>query len=373
MHCYAMFDILRQSIVRRGDAMETRFRSWWQQIKQRRAVIMVVVIILIIAIVLIIIGYWFDWTGFNGYNKVTITHIISGANAGTVTKTEEYQPGKGLWDWLQLIGILAIPVVVGFGAAWFTTQQSQAEANRAAQQVIESEANRKKRHDTDIEISNENREKQRETDLQIAADNQHEAAFRSYLDKMSELLIEKQLGESAPDDQVRKIARIQTLAVLLGLDPIRKGSVLQFLYEYGLIEKDNLIEKDKRIIDLFGANLSKADLGGANLSKADLGGANLREAQLYRANLREAILHGAYLHNANLRVADLSGADLREARLYGADLWRAILRGADLSGADLSGAHLNGAKLLGAIVTTEQLAQAKSLKDATMPDGSTHP
>jgi hypothetical protein len=40
---------------------------------------------------------------------------MSGTNAGTVTKTEEYQPGKGLWDWLQLLSMLAIPVVVGFG------------------------------------------------------------------------------------------------------------------------------------------------------------------------------------------------------------------------------------------------------------------
>jgi uncharacterized protein YjbI with pentapeptide repeats len=39
---------------------------------------------------------------------------------------------------------------------------------------------------------------------------------------------------------------------------------------------------------------------------------------------------------------------------------------ADLSGANLSGADLSGAK----DVTDEQLLQARSLKGATMPDGS---
>ena len=41
--------------------------------------------------------------------------------------------------------------------------------------------------------------------------------------------------------------------------------------------------------------------------------------------------------------------------------------------ANLVGAMLEDAKLLGANVTTEQLDKAKSLKGATMPDGSIHP
>ena len=70
-------------------------RSRWQQITEHWVTILVVVIILVIAIVLIIVGYRFDWTGFNGNSK----------------------SGKTLWDWLQLLGVLAIPIVVGLGAA----------------------------------------------------------------------------------------------------------------------------------------------------------------------------------------------------------------------------------------------------------------
>jgi hypothetical protein len=33
--------------------------------------------------------------------------------------------GKTLWDWLNLAGMLAIPVVVGLGTLWFTRQQAK--------------------------------------------------------------------------------------------------------------------------------------------------------------------------------------------------------------------------------------------------------
>ena len=236
------------------------FSSWLQQLKHHRIVIGVGAIVLVVVIVLIIIGYWFDWTGFNGYNKVTITHTISGTNAGTVNRTEEYQPGKALWDWLGLLAALAIPIVVGFGAAWFTTKQTQA-----------SEAANKRQHDTELEIS---------------TDNQREAALQAYIDKISELLLKEHLGERTEDgelkpeyEQVRNIARVRTLTVLPSLDKVRKGSVLLFLKEAGLINKE------KVFVDLSGAdfrevNLSGADLSGVWLNKVNLSGADLREAFL---------------------------------------------------------------------------------------------
>lgn len=64
--------------------------------------------------------------------------------------------------------------------------------------------------------------------------------------------------------------------------------------------------------------------------------------------------------------------DLREADLRGADLSGADLSGANLSGADLSGANLSGANLEDVKLTDEQLAQAKLIKDATMPGGTKH-
>src|SRR6266536_3800595 len=103
--------------------------SWWQQIKLHRVTIGVVAIVLVVVIAFIIIGYWFDWTGFNGYNQVTITRTISGTNAGTVTRTEEYQPRKEVWDWLQL---LIIPLVLAVGALLFNLATTRTEQKIAS-------------------------------------------------------------------------------------------------------------------------------------------------------------------------------------------------------------------------------------------------
>src|SRR6266516_4333272 len=216
-------------------------------------------------------------------NKVTTTKEIT-SSLPKITRTEEYQPGKGLWDWLQLLGVLAIPVVVGLGAAWYTVQQGKVS-------------------------DREN------------TDNQRETALQAYIDKMSELLLHEKLRDSAEEDEIRKIARVRTLTILPRLDANRKRSVLQFLYESGLIDNGKWC-----IVDLDGANLC-----GANLSGADL------------------------------RYADVRETNLDRAKLWGANLWRA-----DLGGASLSETNSKD--------DIEQLEkQAKSLKGATMPDGSIHP
>jgi uncharacterized protein YjbI with pentapeptide repeats len=169
------------------------------------------------------------------------------------------------------------------------------------------------------------------------------------------------LRDSAEEDEVRKIARVRTLTVLPRLDADRKMSVLQFLYESGLINKDKLI------IDLSGANLFQADLLQANLSNANLSAANLSPANLDGANLSEADLSGAF--GVGPIGAVIIRANLNRATLSGVTLIEANLNGVSLSEADISGADLRDAKN----ITIEELEkQAKSLKGATMPDGSIH-
>lgn len=254
---------------------------------------------------------------------------------------------KTLWDWLQLLASLAIPVVVGFGAVWFTTRQGKV---------------------ADVENK----------------DNQRETALQAYIDKMSELLLEKHLRDSQPEDEVRKIAQVRSLTVVRTLDPIRKGSVLQFLYESGLIDRGTKNILELKGADLKGASLFKAQLHGVNLCRVDLSRADLRMAflngsDLKRVDLSDANLSWAFLNDTDLFKANLSHADLRETNLNGAllnqaDLSHAELHRANLYGANLSGADLSGADLSGAIGTAPiQLAEAKSLKGATMPDVSIHP
>jgi uncharacterized protein YjbI with pentapeptide repeats len=310
--------------------------------------------------------------------------------------------GKTLWDWMEL---LVIPVVLAVGAILFNRSERRNE----------------------IQIA----EKSRKADREIASNRSQDEALQAYLDKMTELLLEKGLRSSDEESEVRAVARARMLTTLRSLDGTRKASLLRFLYE------SELIEFPDPVVNLTGADLSKAVLGGAYLFQANLSGvhlvdaflsgATLTRAQMIDSNLNGAILVSAILAEANLWRASLCGAKLMSAMLFGvslsgADLYRAELQGADLSnaileeanmsrvdlkgaalgranlsganlsganlgganlyeadlseanldGADLSEADLHGADLRQAKVTAEQLLQAKSLRGATMPDGTVH-
>jgi hypothetical protein len=179
--------------------------------------------------------------------------------------------GISLWEWVKL---LIVPAAIAAGGIWFNRQQRRRE----------------------LEVEN-----------QRAQDE----ALQAYLDQMGQLMLDKEpsLLHSGEDDEIRSLARAWTLTVLTRLDPgRRKRSVLQFLYEAGLIDKD------RTIVDLTGADLSGAALSRAYLNDVDM-------SIVYRSK-------------ANLGSTNLSDADLK-----------------------------------GATVAQEQLEQAKSLKGATMPNG----
>ena len=268
--------------------------------------------------------------------------------------------GKTPWDLIQLLLIPLVLVGVGY---WFSFTQTQ--------------------------ISFQVSERQHQTDLQIAEDQQRETTLKTYLDNMSDLLLNHNLHKSTSGGEVSQLAREQTLTTLRRLDANRNKIVLQFLQDAQLINTlDATGNSVVPIITLSTANLSGDDLRGVTLSTADLNGADLINANLNGAHLSNAHLNGAYLNNANLSNAYLINADLSDAYLNGANLSNANLSDVDLSDAYLSdadlnnaslsfaylnGAYLNGANLSGATVAQEELKKAKSLQGATMPDGSKHP
>ena len=300
-------------------------RSWWQETRKPLEVIGLV-IVLVVAIVPIFVEVKLFGTGFKS---------------------------KTLWDWMQL---LIIPAVLLLAGSLFTFTVSRNE-----------------RKATD---------KRNQTEREIAQDNQHGAILQEYIDKMSELILDKNLCNSTKEP--RTIARVRTLTVLSLLDVYRKRSVIQFLQEADLINVDNTI------VDLSGADLTKSFLGGLDLAGANLSRTNLIGTDLMSTNLTGANLSNATLIGANLTSAELTGANLKEAsislnnvagkkpiitNLFNADLTGANLSGARLCGADLRdtiliGVDLTGADLRRTKISDEQLAKTKSLKDATMRDGS---
>src|SRR6266852_9489986 len=165
--------------------MLKRLRSWWKNTSKTLDVVVILMLVVLLAVIMVsILGYAYNlnWSGLHG---------------------------KTFWDWLQL---LIIPAVLAVGGYLFnyTTSRNEQKTTQLRDQ----------------------------TERDIALDNQREAALQAYIDSMSELLLHEKMRQSGAEDEVRKIARVRTLTLLPRLDANRKKSVLQFLYESGLINVD---------------------------------------------------------------------------------------------------------------------------------------
>jgi uncharacterized protein YjbI with pentapeptide repeats len=272
--------------------------------------------------------------------------------------------GKSLWDWLQL---LIVPAVLAAGGYLFSHQQEE------RQQAIEDE-------------------------------RAQEIAYQAYIDQMSQLLTEEDLSVS-PDEEVRTVARAQTLNVLVSVEDERKMRVLQFLADNDLVQGDNptvnlqtadfvgakLIANERQgasgervnltfdDVNLSKTQLDRANLDGIRLRNASLNGAIMYDAILIFADLQEASLVNAYIIDADMRDAHLVGANFGRAYLDEADLSQASLVGADFGSADLANTCLVRADLRGANLedaehlTAEQLERAFGDENTTLPEGIERP
>ncbi|GHO79455.1 hypothetical protein KSD_72260 [Ktedonobacter sp. SOSP1-85] len=217
-----------------------------------------------------------------------------------------------------------------------------------------------------------NSQRQHQGDVEIAKDQQRETTLQTYFDRMSDLILNDHL-KTTKDYDIRNVARTRTLEVLPQLDPHRKGEIVQFLHDTGLINTGSVIVNLSQA-DLNQAYLKGSDLSNADLENASLVGANLRLAQMNAADLSGANLMGTNLSSARLMKTNLSSADLNGANLQFAQMGAADLGGADLGKINQNYAHLSGANLSHVTgVTTAQLRRAKSLQGTIMPDGSRHP
>ncbi len=246
-------------------------------------------------------------------------HVSEQAQAAAEPQpSSRIQRTRSLWDWLQL---LLVPVILIAGLLWLNLQQDQ----------------------TGVALGKQ----QRENELKIAQEQQQMMLVTNYIDRIGDMLLHEKLLHSATIDDVRVVAQAETMTLLPQLDGKRKGMVVLFLMQ------TKLINNDFRVI-----SLREADLRGA---------------QLHGADIRDTYLLGADLQGADLSGSNLSYASLVFTRLAGANLQGANLQGSELTNGDLTGANLNSANLKDAQgVKDDQLAQAKSLTGAILPDGSTH-
>ena len=302
--------------------MTTKLRSWWLL----GYIGLVIVGLLVVA--LVIRALVVNGTGFDATTTVTVSQATT-TSPTTVTTIKQYQPGKTLWDWMQL---LIIPVALGIGGFWLSQIQKSSEQR-------------------------------------TVTDNQREAALQGYIDKISELLLKEHLDELKPEfEKVREIARARTLTVLPQLDAERKLSVLRFLGGSQLLQIVPLSVSDlsgirlhdinERNIEIRDANLMYASLNNSTLEHIDLNYSNLSHADISNSSITHCILDHVNLSHTKIAYTDLSNCSL-----IGADL-----RGAELSHINLSGVNLEDAKG----ITVEKLEKKAILKGAILPDGSVH-
>jgi uncharacterized protein YjbI with pentapeptide repeats len=317
-----------------GSAGVEQNTTIWKRVWTIGGVTLVVVVLAIIMIVAFgYVGKW-QWTGLPATVK---------------------DGPKTLWDWFDL---LIIPLVLAVGAWWFRKGEE--------------------------DLARMSRKSEADSARKLEEQRTQENALEAYLDKMSELLLDKDhpLRDSDPGDPSRDLAKTRTLTVLRRLDVDGRNHVLQFLRDADLLGQGKepepstgnksataseklkkktiaLLEKAKMYrMDLTAANLWRANLTGAKLTEANLAHADLKDANLAGARLTRANLTRAYLADANLTGAFLTGAFLTRAHLAEANLRYTNLRAADLSGANLGGADLSGANLIKANLTGARLTGA---------------
>jgi hypothetical protein len=168
------------------------------------------------------------------------------------------------WNYLD---VFLVPVAVAGATVWLTLAQDK------RQHEAEEEQDRRRREDEII---------RRQIELDVEEQRAQDEALEAYLDEISQLLTDEKrpLSRARPGDNLSTVTRARTLTALTRLDGHRKRSVLQFLYESGLVIKARVV------VDLKGADLSAANLSAANLSSVNLSEADLRSARLNAADLR---------------------------------------------------------------------------------------
>ena len=240
------------------------------------------------------------WTGFGKYDEKT-----NGPRA------------KTLWDWMDL---LIIPLAIGL-LAWILKEAEKEKANRSEEE------------------------------------RSHNEALDSFIKVMTDLIINHNLTNGNSSFESRTIARTRINLAFSNLNGVRKGQVLQFLFESGKKKKNPKV-------NILGADIKGAILDGIVLSKAEIKGAYFNDASLKHSNLNGTSFigsdfSGADLSNSLVKETDLSYTNLSKAKLRNMDLTSVNFEGADLTNANLRGSNINHQQL-NAIFKKEGIKITKS-------------
>jgi uncharacterized protein YjbI with pentapeptide repeats len=248
-------------------------------------------------------------TKFDIKRKVT----VDGNEFEIVTTIAKQEPKK-LWDWLSLLGVPAGLAAFGYYAQVF--QQRRAD-------------------------------RQEDVEKQIAEARLQEEAFQNYVDRMSALLVDKNL--IAVEDTVRRfieqkddpsvcVIRARTLSMLRRLDgnALLKADVIRFLIDSEVL---TILGVDLRDADLRGVDFSDANFSAINITGAKI---NLRGVKFQRCDFRNARFDDSCLVGREFKNPEKASDNKIDFR--GANFEGAVFIKIDLSDADFRSATLKAAK-----------------------------
>jgi uncharacterized protein YjbI with pentapeptide repeats len=217
-------------------------------------------------------------------------------------------PPKTIWDLLDLI---MVPIALIFVAYWLNLSEKRTEAQQLEEQ------------------------------------NQR-IILQDYFAQIRDFILEKNLLICSQESALRKLARTITKITLHEVNGSRRGIIIRFLYESGLVsQKDPIIflsGSDCREAELSYAMLQEVTLIQINGSGTIFSRANLSMSRLNESNFSNADFSSADLRNSNISRANLSGAKLTNTNFEGANLIRANLENATMRGAIFKNTKLNGVK-----------------------------
>lgn len=149
-----------------------------------------------------------------------------------------------------------------------------------------------------VKVENEQAYKREKFDKDIAEANLREEAFHTYIDRMSEIIINKtsrselfsnnsdkissndwrydptKKYKRTQDNSIQDVARVRTITILRRLenDIERQNRIIDFLHD------SELLQFLLRTPNLSGVNIRNVNINNVNLSNANLSGANLSGA-----------------------------------------------------------------------------------------------
>lgn len=152
------------------------------------------------------------------------------------------------------------------------------------------------------------------------------ASFQSYIEKVSNLVEEGHLTESSPKEVIKEAEEF-TLRALWSGNTQEKVKIVGFLHSLGLINSE------KPIISLKGANLYEVVFKWATLTDINLSGASLAGAVFEKTNLERALFCNTDLRNSKFTDVNLDNSNLQLADLRQSNFSFTNLRGADFENA----------------------------------------